>query len=90
MGIYFNREIWKKDSSAYTPFWLSINNDTWKQTEAVVTYLNSLPAQLTERNRDGHLFVAMETPVGCTLEETTSALAAQVLKHVEACKAFIK
>lgn len=64
LGIYFNREIWKKDSSAYTPFWLSINNDTWKQTEAVVTYLNSLPAQLTERNRDGHLFVAMETPVG--------------------------
>ena len=90
LGIYFNRELWKKDSSVYTPFWLSMNDSSWKQSEFVIAYLNSLPAQLTDRNHNGHLFVALDAPAGCTLEETANILTTQVLKHVEACKEFMK
>ena len=90
LGIYFNRELWKKDSSVYTPFWLSIGDSSWKQSEFVIAYLNTLPARQTERSHDGHLLIAMDTPVGCTLEETANALASQVLKHVEACESFMK
>ena len=90
LGIYFNRELWKKDSSVYTPFWLSINDNSWKQSDFVIAYLNSLSAQVTDRNHNGHLFAALDAPAGCTLEETANALADQILKHVEACKAFMK
>ena len=90
LGINFNRELWKKDSSVYTPFWLLLKNEAWKLSEPLVAYLNSLPAQQTERNHDGDLFIALEAPVGCTLEETADALAKEILKHVESCTAFIK
>lgn len=90
LGIFFYRELWKKDSSVYTPFWLMLCNDSWKQNEPVVAYLNSLPVQQTERNHDGNMFIALEAPVGCTLEETADALAKEILRHVESYAAFIR
>ena len=65
-------------------------NDSWKQNEPVVAYLNSLPVQQTERNHDGNMFIALEAPVGCTLEETADALAKEILRHVESYAAFIR
>ena len=90
LGIFFYRELWKKDSSVYTPFWLKLCNDSWKQNEPVVAYLNSLPAQQTERNHDGNLFIALEAPVGCTLEETADTLAKEILMHVKSYTEFYK
>ena len=90
LGIFFYRELWKKDSSVYTPFWLLLKNEAWKLSEPLVAYLNSLPAQQTERNHDGNLFIALEAPVGCTLEETADTLAKEILMHVKSYTEFYK
>lgn len=44
----------------------------------------TLPAQMVDRNHDGITYIALNTPVGLTLEETANELSNQVLHHVNA------
>lgn len=82
-GVFFDRVLWKKASSFCTPFWFYLTLD-WKQTPGLMSYFNSLPVQMTEVNRDGKTYIALETPTACTLEETAKALCDQILQHVDA------
>ena len=66
-----------------TPFWFEIKNLGWKQDESVMAYLHSLPEEKTEKSRSGSILIALETPIGLTLEETVQALCNQVLYHID-------
>ena len=87
IGLLFYRETWKKSSSVETPFWLTLHTEGWKQEDDVLNYLAKLPDRMVERNHDGSAFIALDTPIGLTLEETAASLTVQVMAHV---REFIK
>ena len=82
-SLYFDKYAWRQSGSTMTPFWLEIKNLGWKQDESVMAYLHSLPEEKTEKSRSGSILIALETPIGLTLEETVQALCNQVLYHID-------
>ena len=76
--------MWKKATSVETPYWVSLHNEKWKQDDTVFRYYATLPAQMVDRNHNGITYIALNTPVGLTLEETANELSNQVLHHVNA------
>ncbi len=88
LGIFFDRFLWKKQTSIITPFWLNLKNKDWKEDEAIRNYIRSLPSTATERNAKGAVFIALETPTGCTLDETAQYMSDQIMGHVTAAKAI--
>ena len=87
LGIYYERSLWKKQSSLCTPYWLYIASKDWKQDDAIKRYFSLLPVRMTERNPNGSIFIALETPTGRTLEETAQYLCEQILHHITDAKA---
>lgn len=81
--IYFDKYAWQEPNSVYTPFWLVINSLNWKQNEDVKAYIHSLPEELVERNKRGELLIALEPPIGLSIDETSKELCNQVLSYID-------
>ena len=82
LGIFFNRILWKKETSLCTPFWLSLNDSKWKQTGVMGEFLKTIPVRETERDKDGVIYIALKAPVARTLEETAQELCDQILYYI--------
>ena len=88
LGIFFDRSLWKKQSSTITPFWFYMKDKNWSEDDALKSYYRSLPDRMTERITDGNVFIALETPTGCTLEETALHLFKQIMKHISDAETY--
>ena len=89
--LFFDKHAWRQHSSVYTPFWLALESIDARQDEGVKAYINQLPEEMTEKSgKPGVLLIALETPVGLTLEETVRDLCDQVLGHINGYMEFIR
>lgn len=82
LGVFFNRMLWKKETSRCTPFWLSLNDNNWKQTGTMGEFLKTIPLRETEKDQEGHVYIALQAPVARTLEETAQELCDQILYYI--------
>ena len=82
LGLWVNRDLWKKSTSMETPFWVNLVWKGWKRDDCLYKYIDSLPAYLTDTDNNGVRYIALEAPVGMTLEETGRAIANQVLYYI--------
>lgn len=90
LSVYFDRNAWKKATSVYSPFWLSIRNPDWNEDEKTVAYMATLPEWKTEMNSAGIRMIALDPPAGLILEETVQRLCDQVLQYIDDYLGFIE
>lgn len=89
LSVYFDRNAWKKATSMYSPFWLSIRNPDWNEDEKTAAFIATLPEWKTEMNSAGVKMIALDPPAGMILEETVQNLCEQVLKYIDDYLEFI-
>lgn len=90
LSVYFDRNAWKKATSIYSPFWLSIRNLDWNEDEKIAAYMAMLPEWKIEMNSAGVRMIALDPPAGLILEETVRRLCDQVLKYINDYLEFIE
>lgn len=79
--ISYDRNIWKKESSIETPFWLFIKNKEWVQTEEIVKQLNKYPETEKEEYKSV-IYLALKAPTHATEDEVCLSLKKQILDYV--------
>lgn len=89
-SLFFDKYAWRQLGSVITPFWFELKNSGWKQDESIMAYLHSLSEGKTEKSRAGSILIALETPIGLSLEETVQDLCNQVLCHIDGYMEFSK
>lgn len=82
--ISFNYDIicWKNNSSYETPFWLSLRDDNWQQSEAIQTLLTSLPPAKKDMINN-HTVIALIPPLNATFDEVCEDLKNQILSYIK-------
>lgn len=83
LGIFFNRSLWKKETSICTPFWLNLNDNKWSQKGKMGEFLKCIPAREKERDQEGNIYIALKPPIARTLEETAQELCDQILNYID-------
>ena len=77
----YNRDAWKEESSVETPFWFSIRDSAWNQTDKIKEYLKTFP----DRKKAilwGTIYLAIEPLQNATFAEVCENLAEQILWHI--------
>ena len=90
LGLWTHRGLRKRSTSLETPFWANLTWRGWTRDQVRTAFYDSLLPQMTETDSTGESFIALEAPVGLTLDETAQSIADQVLKLVEQMLDFRK
>ena len=90
IGLFFDRDAWVQPASIITPFWVAFDLGNWFQGGQLEAFLNTIPEMRKQKNRKiGIIMIALDPPIGLTLDESAQYLAQQVLSYLEKCKRFI-
>lgn len=79
--INYDREMWKRAGSIETPFWVSVRNKEWKETEEIMNVLNSIDERFKDKTWYA-TFVALEPLMNATMQEVAEDLKKQVLSYL--------
>ena len=84
IAFCYDRNMWKKESSAETPFWLvikKVNGKEWVQTEDIIRCLNQYPDADKEEQKYG-IYLALKVPTHATEDEVCKSIKNQILKYI--------
>lgn len=80
--VNYDRKLWQNSNTVETPFWFTIRNSKWEQTDSLKKYLNSINEMEKEFFWNA-IFVALHPLTNSTLDEVTNDLKNQILSHIK-------
>ena len=82
LSISYDRRLWREATSEETPFWVTINDSEWKQTEFIRQTL--LKIEETKKNDlSGKTALALIAPSNAALDEVSESLKQQIIGFIE-------
>lgn len=82
ISLNYDRVLWKSTASIETPFWVSIRNSSWKQTEEILNAFQHIPQVKKETQLWNMLFLALEPLPNATLSEVCYDIKQQILDYI--------
>lgn len=83
INMVYDRDMWKNPETLETPFWLSIRNENWDETEAFLKQYDTYPTVCCDKNSWNICFLALEAPLHSTKDEVCYVLKKQILKFLD-------
>ena len=80
--INYDIRCWQNSSSYETPFWLSLRDNNWRQSEAIQDLLASLPPAKKD-TINSHTVIALTPLLNATFDEVCEDLKNQILSYIK-------
>lgn len=81
LSLMYDRELWRNTSSAETPFWMSIYDLDWQQSEEFQRNLLKVPEDKKDNEIWQMVYFALEPLTDATIDEVVQDLKEQVFHY---------
>ena len=86
VALVYNRVAWMNNSSAETPFWFYLNDDDWKQSDALKTKFKAIPEYETD-TYGGNTLIALHALQDAPLDDIAVDMMNQIVQTIETIEA---
>ncbi len=83
LSLNYDRELWKNPASVETPFWVSIRDDEWNQSERFHEICKKIPEQSKEIFWNKCIYFALEALQEATFAEVCEDIKNKIIAYID-------